>query len=187
MDRSTEKAMRVISQMSKTIDDFRDFFKDDKAMHLCKLSDIVQQAYDIIESTLRNKNITFKAHYSDDISLLCLKNELSQVILNIITNAMDALVYNKTDQPQISITIEQKNNTALIIIDDNAGGIEHEIIEKIFEPYFTTKEKDNGTGIGLYMSKTIIEEHMDGHIEVHNTLSGASFKIILPIQPKEKK
>jgi len=186
MDRSTEKAMRIISQMSKTIDDFRDFFKDDKTMHFSKLSDIVQQSYDIIESTLHNKNILLKTHYADEISLLCLKNELSQVILNIISNAMDALVHNDTDNPQISITVERKKNDAIIIIDDNAGGIPDNVIDRIFEPYFTTKEKDNGTGIGLYMSKTIIEEHMDGHLEVCNTLSGASFKITLPIKQENE-
>ncbi len=181
MDNSTQKAMRVITQMSKTIDDFKDFFNDDKSRHLCRLSDVVHQAYEIIESTLHHHNITFKTYIVDDISLICLKNELSQVILNILSNAKDALVLNHIKHPQISLTIERRQDDALIIIDDNAGGIPENIIDKIFEPYFTTKEKDNGTGIGLYMSKTIIQEHMYGTIKVSNTLSGASFKITLPI------
>ncbi len=185
MDRSTEKAMRIITQMSKTIDDFRDFFSDDKTLHLCNLSEIVEQTHDIIESTLNNNNITFSTHYTDDISLLCLKNELSQVLLNIISNANDALKYKHTENPEISVTIERKKKNAIIIIDDNAGGIPDDIIERIFEPYFTTKEKDKGTGIGLYMSKTIIEEHMNGALEVSNTLSGASFKITLPIKEND--
>ncbi len=186
MDRSTEKALRIISQMSKTIDDFKNFFSDDKTPHYCKLKDIVEQTHDIIESTLHNNNITFKTHYTDDISLVCLKNELSQVLLNIISNANDALMHNHIDEPEISITVDRKKDDAIIIIDDNAGGIPDNILERIFEPYFTTKEKDNGTGIGLYMSKTIIEEHMNGKLEASNTLSGASFKITLPIKKENR-
>ena len=185
MNKSTEKAMRVITQMSKTIDDFRDFFKADKAVHKCTLSEVVNQAYEIIESTLQDKKIILTITYANDISLLCLKNELSQVILNILANAMDALVENRTKDPEISITIEQKGDNAIIIIDDNAGGIPEGIIERIFEPYFTTKEKDNGTGIGLYMSKTIIQKHMNGQLEAYNTLCGASFKITLPINEED--
>ncbi len=185
MERSTEKAMRIISQMSKTIDDFRDFFKDDKSMHQCELSGIIQQAQDIIESSLHAQKITLNIHYLQEVSLLCLKNELAQVILNILANAMDALVEHKTEDPQISITLDRKYDEALIIISDNAGGIPEAIIERVFEPYFTTKYDTNGTGIGLYMSKTIIEEHMHGRIGVCNTLSGASFKISLPIIQKD--
>jgi len=186
MTRSTEKAMRVIYQMSKTIDDFRDFFSDDKYLQMCALTDVVKQACDIIDSSLQSKNILLTINYEKEVTLPCLKNELSQVLLNIIANAMDALVSNNTENPEISITIEQKKDKAIIFIDDNAGGVSESIIEKIFQPYFTTKEKDNGTGIGLYMSKTIIEEHMNGHLGVHNTLSGASFKISLPIKTEEK-
>lgn len=186
MTNSTVKALRIISQMSKTIDDFRDFFSYDKEMHLCKLSDIAKDTCDIIDSTLQSNNIRLHIHVENEVALYCLKNELSQVILNIVANAKDALVEKKIEHPEINITVECKNKHASIIIDDNAGGIDEEIIEKVFEPYFTTKGKDNGTGIGLYMSKTIIEEHMDGQLDVHNTLTGASFKITLPIRSKEK-
>ncbi len=186
MTNSTVKALRIISQMSKTIDDFRDFFSYDKEMHLCKLSDIAKDACDIIDSTLQSKNIRLHIHHENEVSLYCLKNELSQVILNIIANAKDALVDNNIEDPEINITIENNKKSASIIIDDNAGGIDEAIMEKVFEPYFTTKGKDNGTGIGLYMSKTIVEEHMDGRLDVHNTLTGASFKITLPMRTEEK-
>lgn len=111
-----------------------------------------------------------------------MKNELSQVILNLIANAMDAIIENKIAQGEISITVQSSADSAVLSIADNAGGIDEAIMDKIFEPYFTTKENCNGTGIGLYMSKTIIEEHMSGKLEVYNTASGASFKIILPIE-----
>ncbi len=186
MTNSTTKAMRIISQMSKTIDDFRDFFSNDKEMHLAKLSDIAKEAYNIIESTLQANNIRLHIHHDNEVSLYCLKNELSQVILNIIANAKDALVDKGIEDPEINISIECNNSHASVIIDDNAGGIPENIIDKVFEPYFTTKGKDNGTGIGLYMSKTIIEEHMNGRLTVQNTLTGASFKITLPLKTKER-
>ena len=187
MNNSTTKAMRIIAQMSKTIDDFRDFFSYDKSMHLCNLSDIVKDAFGIIYSSILSINIILSINYTDEKQLYCLKNELSQVLLNIIANAKDALVDNKIENPEINISIEFHNKTACIIVDDNAGGIDETIISKVFEPYFTTKGKDNGTGIGLYMSKTIIEEHMDGNLIVENTLTGASFKITLPIKTEEDK
>jgi signal transduction histidine kinase len=176
--------MRIIKQMSKTIDDFRDFFKNDKKMQMCALIDVVHQAQDIIEPTLASRHINLKINAQSEQPVPCLRNELSQVILNLIANAMDALVLNHIEHGEITITIEEHPNRACMIIDDNAGGIPEEIIEKIFEPYFTTKSNSNGTGIGLYMSKSIIEEHMSGKLEVYNTLSGASFKITLPTDIK---
>lgn len=183
---STDKAMNIISQMSKTINDFRDFFSDTKTLNLCKTSDIIEQTCDIILPSLRAKSITLDIDYDNNPSLYCLNNELSQVILNIIVNAMDALVHNTIQGPLIYISVKEQDDNVIITIKDNAGGIEEEIIEKIFEPYFTTKEKDNGTGIGLYMSKTIIQEHMKGTLDVHNTHSGAVFTISLPMNIKEK-
>lgn len=180
MEQSMQKSMRIIKQMSKTIDDFRNFFKNDKKMQLCPLIDVVHQAQDIIEPALTSNHINLKINENCAQLVPCLKNELSQVILNIIANAMDALVGNNVEYGEITITTEEHQNEAYMIIDDNAGGIPEEIIEKIFEPYFTTKSDSNDTGIGLYMSKAIIEEHMSGKLEIYNTLSGASFKITLP-------
>jgi len=182
MDNSTQKAMRVISQMSQTIDDFRDFFSEGKSMESCQLSDVLSHVIDIIEPSLKENKIKLNLDAHEDLPFLCLKNELSQVILNIISNAKDALIQTHTQDPEIKINLEYKADNALITINDNAGGIDESIIDNIFEPYFTTKQKDNGTGIGLYMSKTIIEKHMSGKIEAHNTPSGASFKITLPIR-----
>ncbi|MDF1880663.1 response regulator [Sulfurimonas sp. MAG313] len=181
MNRSTKKAMRIISQMSETIDDFRDFFSENKTIESCEVSDILRHVVDIIGPTLKANNIALNLRYKEKVSIPCLKNELSQVLLNIISNAKDALVQNNIKDPEILITIKPKKEDIFIIIDDNAGGIDESIIKNIFEPYFTTKQQDNGTGIGLYMSKTIIENHMRGKLRVYNTLSGASFKITLPM------
>jgi len=185
MDSSTEKAMRIISQMSKTIDDFRDFFKSDKEYTLTTISQIMSQVSSVIEPTLLSNSVTLNTHFENDLEFRCLENELSQVLLNIIANAMDAIVSNEIENGEVIVTVEGDNSNIMILIDDNAGGIPENIIERIFEPYFTTKEKSNGTGIGLYMSRTIIQENMNGKLEVQNSLSGASFKITLPLDIEE--
>jgi len=187
MEQSTQKAIRIIEQMSKTINDFRDFFKTDKQWQDAKLSIVTEQACNIIEPALQENRIRLIVNEDSDITIPCLKNELSQVIMNILANSMDAIVLKKMKNGEIIITFGHNKKSAYIIIDDNAGGIPEDIIEKIFEPYFTTKEKDNGTGIGLYMSKEIIEEHMNGKLQVFNTLSGASFKIFLPLKQENEK
>jgi len=177
---STKQAMRIISNMSETIDDFRNFFRADKEYISCKVSDIINKALQIIEPTIRTKGIILNVYSKNDTTFSCLENELAQVLVNIIANAMDAIVLKNIEQGEISISIEELDKDVLIIVDDNAGGIPETLVEKIFEPYFTTKESIGGTGIGLYMSKIIIEQHMKGKLEVENGLMGASFKIIIP-------
>ena len=185
MKSSTQKAMQIMDQMSKTINDFRDFFKEDKSVQLCHITSLVQQTASIIEPSLEAKGITLNIHTIQEVSFFSLKNELAQVILNILTNAMDALVHNQINNPEIIVSINKIDNHAIIVIEDNAGGVADDIIDKIFEPYFTTKENDHGTGIGLYMSKVIIQKHMHGDIKVKNTKRGASFKIRLGLDLKE--
>ena len=187
MEQSTEKALRIIDQMSKTINDFRDFFKTDKEWKEVKLSIVIEQACHIIEPALQENRIRLTINQENNLSITCLTNELSQVIMNIISNAMDAIILKSIKNGEIVITTGSNETDAYIIIDDNAGGIPEEIIEKIFEPNFTTKEKNNGTGIGLYMSKEIIEDHMNGKLEAFNTFSGASFKVYIPLNNNKNK
>ena len=110
-----------------------------------------------------------------------LPNELGQVILNLISNAKDAISELKPNDPKIKITLDGDDQYAIIDIEDNGGGIKNEIIERIFEPYFTTKEEGKGTGIGLYMAKEIIESHMNGIIKAENGTLGARFEILIPL------
>ena len=177
---STSQATRIISHMSKTIDDFRDFFRADKKFTSCKLSDVINQSLNIIKPTLQSNGILLNIYSNKDITFSCLKNELSQVLVNLIANAMDAILLKNIKNGEITISTEEKDGNVFIIVDDNAGGIDENILEKIFEPYFTTKENDKGTGIGLYMSKIIIEQHMKGKLEIENGLLGASFQIVIP-------
>ena len=107
------------------------------------------------------------------------KNELKQVFVNILNNAKDALIEHKIKDPHISIKTSCNNNSVSVVFSDNAGGIPKDIIDKVFEPYFTTKFQTAGTGIGLYMSKTIIENNIGGALDVHNDSNGAVFTIEL--------
>ncbi len=177
---TTEQAMRLIDQMSHTIDDFSNFFSSDKKLIETNVSDIIKQTLSIVNQTAKSKGISINILAYNDILIKCLKNELSQVLVNVVTNAMDALISTQTKDPEINISVEYSQNDITIIVDDNAGGVPENIIERIFEPYFTTKFKNKGTGIGLYMSRTIIEENMGGSLEVYNSVYGASFKIIIP-------
>ena len=161
--------------MSQTIDDFRNFFKVDKEKKDFSIKDAISTVLSMQSGVLKNNNINIEITGSEFI-FYGLKSEFQQVILNIITNAKDALLQNNIKNPTIKIDIDKQSKT--ISISDNAGGIPKDIIDRVFEPYFTTKEQGKGTGIGLYMSKMIIEENMQGALEVSNTNNGAKFSII---------
>ena len=109
-------------------------------------------------------------------------NELKQVMLNIFKNAEDALLDLKIQNPQISVNTKQKNSFIHLNIEDNAGGIPENIMDKIFDPYFSTKKQKDGTGLGLYMSKIIMQEHIGGEILVKNSNEGACFSLVIPVK-----
>jgi len=169
-----KKSLNIINFMSKTIDDFREFFKNDKEKEKFDLMEAVIDVLKLIDKQIKNHNISIDINGSGK-TILGYKNELKQVILNIITNAKDALIEKNIKDAKISIFVH--DNT--IVIEDNAGGIPKEIGDRIFEPYFTTKEEGKGTGIGLYISKVIIEEHFKGKIYFENTQNGVKFIIEL--------
>ncbi|MCK5110947.1 MAG: transporter substrate-binding domain-containing protein [Arcobacteraceae bacterium] len=166
--------------LSKTIDDFRGFFKDNKEKEITTLEKIVNSTLAIVKTSIENKNIKIITDFNCDVELKTYPSEIKQVVLNLIKNAEDALLDNEIDNPTITIqtlcTIDCKNK--ILIIKDNAGGIAENIMHKIFDPYYSTKKEKDGTGLGLYMSKTIIEEHCDGKLTVSNDKEGAVFKIV---------
>jgi signal transduction histidine kinase len=161
--------------MSKTIDNFSDFYLLNKQKELFLISNAVKKALDIMEPIFKNNKIEFKFNVIKDKQINAYENEFSQVILNLLTNAKDVLLSRNIENPQITITIDEKNDLSITSIFDNAGGIENKYQDKIFDPYFTTKQK--GSGIGLYMSKMIIQSHFKGKIKVLNTNKGACFSI----------
>lgn len=167
------KINNYTQHLSKTISDFSNFFKKDKTTNNIKLSQLVEDSLYIIGSILTTLNIRLYREYQCEEEITTYSNEFIQVLLNIFKNAQDVLEEKKIAEPTITIKTYKENDKYCISIEDNAGGIPDTIINKIFEPYFTTKESLNGTGLGLYMSKIIIHEHCNGTIEVKNTDYGA--------------
>lgn len=182
----TVKSMNKIEFMSQTIDDFRNFFQPNKLKETFDMAVAIHKTIDIIGKTLESYhiNLIFDGVEEGKYMINGYRNELQQVILNLVNNAKDALCSNYSEgvdtEKWIRILIEKKDNMNILSIEDNARGIPESIIERIFEPYFTTKEEGKGTGIGLYMSKMIIEQNMGGKIEVSNHLEGACFSIYFP-------
>jgi PAS domain S-box-containing protein len=177
---STDKAEKLMLSMSQTIDDFRDFFKPNKIHEEFNISSTINKTIDLISASYKNSNIVLTKTLEEKLITHGHSNEFSQVLLNILNNSKDAIQANNIFNPNVSITSYHNNDAAIIEIEDNAGGINPNIINKIFEPYFTTKAQDIGTGIGLYMSKMIIEKSMHGKIDVSNTKQGTKFTITLP-------
>ncbi|MDT8337645.1 MAG: HAMP domain-containing sensor histidine kinase [Sulfurimonas sp.] len=176
-----ESIDELAQHLSSTIDDFRNFFKTDKELHNEKIKDIVKSSFKIIAPTLEAKKIRFENNIEDGIFVNTYVSEIKQVLLNIMKNAEDVLVEKEIQNPTIYIEGSKNNGYAEIVIEDNAGGISPEIINRIFEPYFTTKKSKDGTGLGLYMSKIIVEEHCKGKLSVENGKDGAKFTIKLPL------
>lgn len=177
--------------LSNTIDDFRNFFSDEKIITKIKVSTLIEKSLELVEPTLNKHNIMIIKEI-EDVEFLSLENELIQVLMNILVNAKDALKENIDDKRYIFISIRKEENHLTIKIKDNAKGVDDSIIDKIFEPYFTTKHKFNGTGIGLYMSKLLVEKHLKGILSVSNVEFnykdkkefGAQFLISLPLEIK---
>ncbi|WP_457749842.1 response regulator [Sulfurimonas sp.] len=177
----TTKIQDYTQYLSHTIDDFRDFFKPQKEKKVTDFQSIVQKALTLTQNVLEQKHILLEQKVQDLTSFSGYENELIQVVLNIINNARDALLSQHIKQPKISIFIEANKLT----ITDNAGGIPSNIIKKIFDPYFSTKENKNGTGLGLYMSKIIVQDHCGGTLKVQNSNNGAMFSIEIPLSQEE--
>jgi signal transduction histidine kinase len=175
------KSNEQIDFMSNTIDNFRDFYKPNKEKVNFYIVESLNDILKIIGTVLEHDNIDLTITDTDHIEIFGIKNQFSQVLLNIIVNAKDALIENNIQNPIIDIDISKTDQNILITIKDNAKGIPDNIIDDIFNPYFTTK-KEKGTGIGLYLSKTIIEEEMNGKINVQNIDNGACFSINLNIE-----
>jgi len=167
----------LVQHLTKTIDDFRTFYKPDKESKLQNINHTIEKALKLTDQQLIQNSIKIKTVFHANKKIEIFENELLQVFLNIIKNALDNFQEKKTHSPTLYISTHDKNDLVIIKIEDNGGGISKDIIEKIFDPYFSTKDKKNGTGLGLYMSKLIIEQHHKGSLSALNIENGASFTI----------
>ena len=164
--------------MSKTIEDFSNYFKSDKERRLFNVNQAVAKTLSLIKPSLEDLSIKIDVIEVVDTYAMGYEREYSQVLLNILLNCRDAFEGCSVDgQRVVKITIFKENDRSVVTIADNAGGIHEDVIDKIFDPYFTTKGPDKGTGIGLYMAKTIIEKNMGGRLIMRNMAGGAEFRI----------
>jgi len=170
--------------MSQTIDTFMNFVKPEKESKPFKPTHTLEAIMQIMGTQLTNHNITVNIKSkNDNISLVGYEDLLEQVIINLLSNSRDAFEDIEKANKFINITIDVKNDTPIITIEDNAGGIPVDIQEKIFNPYFTTKEQGKGTGIGLYMSMDIMKKSFAGDLIYSATEDGSRFEIIFRVKP----
>jgi signal transduction histidine kinase len=173
--------------MANSIDELRNFFRPNKNKEDFSFKKVIDKDLAFLKIIFEKNSILLFNNIQEECKINSFKGEFTQVIMNILTNAKDAFLTKEIESKLVVIDAIYKNNEIQISIQDNAGGIPEDIISKVFEPYFTTKHKSQGTGIGLYMSKEIIEKHMDGRISVKNkhfvhdghTYFGANFTIKL--------
>ena len=177
MNESATTANRLIQKMSTTIDDFRNFFRPDKEKGVFSALDQVNLTVQMVEKAFSNNSIAIVVDNGHDCTLWGFANEFSQVLLNLLGNARDAIVDLGITSGMITIAAREKNGMGVITVRDNGGGVPEAILDKIFEPYFSTKE--TGTGIGLYMSKMIIERNMGGRITVDHVGDGCQFTLAI--------
>ncbi len=174
-----ENALKRVRYMSRTIDDFRDFFKPNKNRQKFMVKKSIEEVLEILSATLRSSRVNVEIEGDDTLAINTVKGEFEQVVLNIINNAKDALNEKNIRDKKIVVIFERSSEGAIVKIKDNAGGIPENFIEKIFDSYFTTKG-DEGTGIGLYMSRMIIKDSLGGELSVENDSEGAVFTIRIP-------
>lgn len=177
IDESTQRAMQLIASMSRTIEDFMNFFKPEKQKVIFSLNEVLAKTIQLVEASFRQNKLAIEVSAQDEVRTEGYPNEYSQVVLNILLNARDAALDRAVPEPRIRISIFEENRRSVMTIADNAGGIPEEIIDRVFESYFTTKGSDKGTGIGLHMAKLIIETNMNGRLSLRNTGTGAEFRI----------
>ena len=170
-----ENIADVTQYLSRTIDDFRNFYKPEKEQVNVKLEKVVSKSINIMKGSFANRKIKIIESHACSESVAIHENEMVQVVLNLLKNAYDNFREKEIENPYIKII----TTDTMIMVCDNGGGIPENIINRVFDPYFSTKNERNGTGLGLYMSKSIVEEHHKGRLEVENKDEGACFTILL--------
>jgi len=177
-----EESSQYIHKMSSTIDDFRNFFSPTKEKEQFVVSDAIKESIKFVKDSYLDSNVELLDRTQDRDTQICsYKNELMQVIMILLNNSRDAVVCNKIEKPQVIVDLLHRDGKIEICIKDNGGGIDDNIMDRIFEPYFTTKFKSDGTGVGLYMSKMIIEDSIGGELILENDEGGVLATLVLSL------
>lgn len=177
-----EKLLEIESltkYMSKTIDDFRNFFDGSKVKETFSLNELIAESIYIVQGTLKSHHIEVSFDLNEKFIYYGYPRELQQAVVIILNNAKDAFLRRKIFTPKVVVNVAKTGSDYIITICDNARGIREDMLEKIFDPYVTTKHKSQGTGLGLYIAKMIVQESMDGELAVNNIYDGACFEIKL--------
>lgn len=177
LDANITMAVEILQHLSQTITVFQNFTVPDKEKSLFRVEQVVADTVQILGESLKKNGITLNVRSTGDPQINGYPNEYSQVLMNLILNARDALLEQRSSNPRITVLSWRENDRSVSTISDNGGGIKEEIMDKIFDPYFTTKDLGKGTGVGLFLSKTIIEKNMGGRITVRNIKDGSEFRI----------
>ena len=173
-----ERAMQIIKYMADTTDDFSSFLNPNTLSQEFSLADAARASIQIVKGVMKKEGVHVELEVLADSKICGHKNRLMQVIINLLNNAKDALNLKKIEDKNIKISIDSDDKFAYISVQDNGGGIDESVMDKIFKPYFSTKN-NKSTGIGLYMSKQIVEQ-FNAEITVSNSDGGACFSIKLP-------
>ena len=184
--KSLQEILYTTQELSKTIEDFRNFFKQERELETAVVDRVIEDALHVVEGSLLSDGIEVVSSMQAPKGVRIFSRELMHVIINILTNAKEALAQSRSENRKIYIVTHQQEESTKITICDNAGGIKDEIFTHIFEPYATTKGHSNGTGLGLYISKVIIEQHLRGSLHAMNTKEGACFEIMLLQESRDK-
>ena len=177
IEKHTDIIMDILTKMSGTIDNFRFFFKPDKVKENFDLKEIILKTLQFLESNFKYNKINMSSDLAEDCIINGFPNEFSQVLLVILDNAKDELIERNIKDRKLTILLKKIEDKCVLKISDNAGGITKEVLPKIFDPYFTTKEEGKGIGVGLYMAKMIIEKNMGGKLTARNIKNGEEFRI----------
>ncbi len=177
VDANISKVMEILQHMSQTITVFQDFTTPDKEKGLFKVDQVISNTIQLVDESLKKAGISLTVNSIGEQNIYGYPNEFSQVLMSMIMNAKDAFIEQDTVSPRIAVQSFTENGKSVVTITDNGGGIKEEIMDKVFDPYFTTKELGKGTGIGLFLSKTIIEKNMGGRLTVRNVDDGSEFRM----------
>jgi len=181
MESKHRQINQYLSYLSHTIDDFKNFFRPDKKKEVVSVSEPLDRALSLIEQSFEENGIIVKKYYDTERKIGIFSNEIMQVVLNILKNSEYNFKEKKIQTPQIHIYTKEDDDEVHIVLCDNGGGIPESIISKIFDPYYSTKDEINGTGLGLYMSKIMMEEHHGGLLSVANTKDGVCFTLVFKL------
>jgi signal transduction histidine kinase len=177
LKQSIEKAMDIVRHLSQTINYFTNFSRQDKARTLFRVDESIAKTLSLTRESFGEKGIAISVQVTGEPVMNGYLNEFCQALLNILMNAFDALIERGIEDPGVTVRSWTENGRSIVTVADNAGGIGEETMLRIFDPFFTTKEQGKGTGIGLFLAKTIVEKNMGGSLTVCNVAGGAQFRI----------